>query len=293
MLEALGFGPQDSQWMAQKLDAALSRVYEGQEHTHLKANHEAFRALARLTRELENPYSTPLLENWPLANGTQYRAAFLRATNDPDERRSRREIRQLLGVANGSVDTMVTRAGLEKVDPAGSYEFGEITRRRDIEKQIRHTARRVRGYPLSIISQSSSGETREYAYRGTESTPIIAETLAGGGKVNIRYQVANRYIACTEDPPQISPVTASNSTSLDDLPNKPIQRRPRRSYFGPGYDPAWLSDQWSLALIRTGRLNYCPPNTLIDQLTGEILNPTSNPPDLLTLLRLLLPELSL
>lgn len=290
MMEALGFDTDNAAKLADRLDSALNRVYNLQDDAQIRAGSGAFRALARLTRDLENPDNTPLPENWPLANGTQYRAAFLRATNDPDARRSRSQIQKLLGVANGSVDKMVQQAGLKKAAPEGDYEVAPVTTPRNIKGQVRTAAKKIRGYPLTIISRRADGNTAERSYRGADSTSFIAESLANGGEVFVKFQVANRYLETTDKPPQAQARPQHRSIPAYHGDYDITVKSRRRTYYGPVYDPGWLRDQFALALRRTARIDYQPVPFIVDQLTGELLNPDGDPPDPHRLLRLLLPE---
>ena len=297
MMEALGYTGEAAVQLAEKLETALARVYAQQENAHKRASMLAFRKLARLTRNLESLHSTPLPEGWPLANGTQYRAAFLRATNDPNERRSRRQIRELLGIANGSVDVTVQRAGLEKASPEGDYEIEPLRSAYDLERKVRFIAGRVKGCPMSIISHHASGKVEERGYRGNDSAPYIAQSLADGAQVFIKLQVANRFQEVTDQPPAAAlplPENADESRIHHSMPPKGGGwGSRRRKFFGTGYDPMWLSDQLTLALRRVARIDYRPVPFLVDQLTGELLNPDGDPPDAHRLFVLLLPELLL
>jgi hypothetical protein len=79
---------------ASELDAAYTPVYPPQTR---RAKGGAKAELARLKRDLDDPYSTPFPDGWPLSSGANYRAAFLRALKEanPDAAHSRRQLADL------------------------------------------------------------------------------------------------------------------------------------------------------------------------------------------------------
>jgi len=303
MLHALGFDLAAAEQISAALDAALGPAYFNQDHTQEATMSAAYRTVAGLRRDLTHTASTALPAGWPLNTPAAYRAAFLRATNDPDERRSRRSIQDLLGVSNGSINTVIKQAGLQKAHANGEFAYAPLVSPYSVPAQVRTGAKQVKGYPLSIISQREDGSVAECAYNGMDSVPFVAAELNSGATVQVRYQIANRYVAYTDDPDACetgakSTDTAVTITIADDQPGEgqpqPNQPRPPKKVYGPRYNPAWVRDQLKLALIITGRLTYQPYPTLTDTHTGEVL--TTDPdvtPSAYTLLRLLLPDCEL
>ena len=287
MLHALGFDAATAQAISETLDTALETSYNEQHHMQDASKSTAYRQLAGLRRDLENPHSTPLPIDWPLNTPASYRAALLRATNDPDERRSRRSIRELVGISNGSVNAIVQHAGLEKAVPEGEYAYSPLTSPYDISMQVRNGARQVKGYPLTVISERENGEVVETAYAGHESVPFIAAELGAGAAVQVRYQVANRYVVCS-DAPVIVKTEPKTTTAT------PGSSSTQKTVYGPRYNPAWVRDQLKLALLVAGRVDYRPYPQLTDTHTGEVLCADDDGMVCAhALLRLLLPDVDL
>jgi len=222
-------------------------------------------ALGKLRASLHNPRSTPLPPGWDLSNGTKYRAAFLRATNDEGVRRSRRTIQQLLGVSNGSVGEMVRLAGLAPAVEGGEFQEAPLKQVQDIEQQVQQTARQLRGYPKALVVETAQGETVSSGYKGKESVAYIEAQMARGAQVNVQYQVANRYIELEAVPPA-SQVAAKASQPT----TRERKAKPQRTY-GPRHDPQWVYEQVALLLVRRGRLCYDKTHGYYDPHTGEIL----------------------
>lgn len=295
MLKSMGFQSDWAADLADKLHKAYRRAYCEQENIEEAMQQTALRALNRLRNDLRDEYSTPLPEDWMISNGASYRAAYLRALHNPDERLSRREIARLLGVNVSRVDKFVEQAGLARSKAQGEFEVTELRSTRDISGQIKQGARQVKGYPRSLISVSDDGEVTESSYRGDESVAFIASEMGKGNKIRVKYQVANHFVAVTEGQPEI--VTEKASTEEKPKPKCPASRRRDakspfdsvKRYYGASYNPDWLRLQLLLALVRIGRVDYRVTDReplLLDMVTGEVYV-DANAVDLL---RLLLPD---
>lgn len=267
MLQAIGMSADEAEALAPALDQAFKRAYALQEHKQLAASERALRELARLTESLERTHSTPLPTQWPLNDAAHYRAAFLRATNDPSERRSRREMCQLLGAANGSLSHLLKLAGLEKQHSEGEYEILPLRRPFDLENEARRLSGTAKGYPKWLLSYDETGAVvHKTRYNGADSQAYVLHEVAAGRDVCLQLQVANHYHATSEEPPQIERARKAGGGGSSS------SKRPR--FYGPGYDPQWVHEQLCLALQRMGRLAWAgsatQPQALLDVLTGEI-----------------------
>jgi 5S rRNA maturation endonuclease (ribonuclease M5) len=283
MLETLGFTSEEAGIFAQKLDAVLRPVYALQGDVQRKTCQAARRELNRLVKDLDAPSSTPLPPDMLVSNAAGYRAAFLRATNDPGERRSRKQIARLLGVAQSHVDVLLRRAGLRRAVKEGEYECLPLRQDENIVHQIEAGARRVHGFPKTIALEQPDGSSIEYPYfKGAAVPPVVIEQMAQGAAAFAYFQVANRYIPGEPLPPE-PPRRKAPPEALEPLAKeaetlapakKPLKRRP---YHGPSYDPEWVRDQFRLALLLAGRLRYryTPDPRLFDVVTGEILEQPS------------------
>ena len=176
MFKAVGMPATQAKAVAEHLRKACEREYL--QTPRLKRALE--RELARLRGGMRVNRSTELPAGWALGTAADYRAAFLRATNDENERRSRREIQDLLGVSNGSVGDMLRRAGLVRRVEGGEYEEHPITQPRGIEKQVTATARKVKGFPRAIVVTGTDGKQTVSGYSGADSARISPHSSKTG-----------------------------------------------------------------------------------------------------------------
>lgn len=286
----------------------LEEACEIQGQVQETASKRAQRAMVRLVTGLKQEHSTPLpYEN--LNTPLRYRAAFLRATNDPDKRRSRREICALLGISNSSVSRIVKRAGLRKLHESGEFEVVDIPRTDNFIRQVQRAARDVRGYPryLTAILPDARLIRLVFCEDVEEEVAVLYEQ---GATITVCYQVANHYISVTEtlpdpvvnetdkqktdkqnadppddsssDTPQAAQTAVTPSEGTDEATN--TRKRLSRRYFGPSHSPYWIHGQLRLLLLRTGVIRRLPGSeTLFVQMsTGDVLDD----PDLRTLMNL-------
>lgn len=292
MIAAIGFPQDEAERLAQALNMAYQPAYDAQDNQQDWMSKRALQVLNRLTQRLNDTASTPFPRHWPLDSATHYRAAFLRATNDAGQRRSRREMCELLGIANGSLKKMLHLAGLEKEQERGEYEIAEIKHADALEQQVQRLSRTLKGYPMTILAHDVQADTvSESVYHGADSQAYVARQLAEGKQIALKFQVANHYIEATSAPPQTSVPPAESARETASTPTRPPQPRPtpprkRPRWYGPTYSPYWVRDQLLLALLRMGRLRDVGYGRYVDVLTGEAFDePTAR-----QLLQVLLPH---
>lgn len=275
MLEAVGYDSGEAADLAARLDALYAPLYREHEREGERAQYHARQRLDRLRQRLNDAHSTPLPENWPVDSAARYRAAFLRATNDPQRRRSRREMADLLGVADSHLDRLISRAGLERASSEGEFEFRPMTARTEagIEQAVRAGAKAVKGFPRSFIVRTPDGLTREQRYSGEEARAAMVAALGGGSEVLVKYQVANHYRSVSDTPPEPVERPPSDPAVRETRPRHPLAVR-RRPFFGPGYDPLWVRDQFALAGVMLDRLQV-HAGLLVERDTGEIVEPVA------------------
>ena len=269
MLVALGFSPEDAAEIAPKITELAKSVLNGQEKERRKARKALQYDYQQLVASLEVTESTPLPENWPLGTAGGYRAAFFRATNDPEKRRSRSEIGKQVGIANGSIKGLVHQAGLEKAVPEGEFVIKPLEAPEFLESQVQKAARAVKGYPRSLVVNHADGRSQELFYSGGDMQPEINAFVEQGAEVAVRLQLANRFVEVTDTPPkpEIRPVQAKKPAP----PRSQPQNQPRHAFYGPGHDPQWVTEQLTLIFLRLNRLEY-RGSRLLDTRTGEIVN---------------------
>jgi hypothetical protein len=277
MLEAVGYESGEAAQIAAKLDALYTPLYREHERDGQRAAYQARTRLEQLARRLNDTTSTPLPDGWPLDSAARYRAAFLRATNDPQRRRSRREMCELLGVADSHLERLLDRAGLHRMVDEGEFEVRPVRGSSDavIEQAVREGARAVKGFPRSFIVRTPDGQTHEQRYSGPEARAAMVAALGDGGEVLVKYQVANHYESVSETPPEPAPRTPPEPglTLREPRPRYPLNAR-RRPFFGPQYDPDWVRGQFGLAGVMLRRLQVHAGN-LVDRETGEIVEPVA------------------
>lgn len=292
MLMALDFDQEDAAEVADQLAEALRRVFRIQGDAAERAAYRARRDLERLRRELENPVSTLLSPEWDISSAAKYRAAYLRATNDPHQRRSRKQIARLLGISDSRVDAMIKRAGLQRAQKEGEYEIVPLENSRAFVQQVRKAARDVKGYPKTlIIERPDESQAVEVPFRGAQSQQVAQVQLMQGAAVSVRYQVANHYVEATSSIPDPALVDPPKTRRYSKAPRRSTYKPPRAKpapFFGTGHDPAWVTAQLKLALLLLKRAVYVGryDPAFVDALTGEVLDHHSGR----DLLRLLLPD---
>ncbi len=246
MLRALGFADDQAQSLCSELADALRCGLDEVAESRFRRHRGAVRAIAALRERLDEHKSTPLPPEWTLSSAASYRAAFLRATNNPRQRRSRRQICSLLGIADSSIASVVYRAGLRARSPQGEFVERPLSPSGAVDGQIMRVARQVRGYPRYVRLVRRDRLLEQRSYTGESSHEWIRERLARGYRVLIAYQLANTYESVSSQPPPPRPVIVRSSV--------PIVKERRRSarYYGVGHSPRWLRGQWRLwsALIR-------------------------------------------
>jgi len=276
MLAALDLSAAETAECLAAVTAALAAalVEQGPDIEH--ASQRARDEWDALKRRLEGQTSTPLPENWLISNARDYRAAFLRATNDPQIRRSRREIRELLGISDGNVGAIVRHAGLQPAVLGGEFEEKALKTTVNLDVQVRKTARMVRGYPRMLVIEpvGAGGAPITLPYLAAEENgPLIDHHLAAGAKVLVRYQVANRYVIAADEPLPARERPINSVKVASSRTEQSVKKVTRRPFFGPGHDPLWVRDQLLLGLLKSGRLRLLRPGDqrLLDTYTGEIL----------------------
>jgi hypothetical protein len=265
--------------------------------------------LDQVRASLDDDHSTPLPEEFTLGKAGDYRAAFLRATNDPTERRSRRQIARLIGVSDASVGVMVNRAGLVRAHSEGEYEYRSVVAPGHVHAVARRGAREVQGFPRALVADYDDGRRREQPYEpdhpaaAAASIAFVGAHLSAGARVSIKFQVANKYErreVMKQEPRQRSAnrateraaapgandhVTAGDHALAGDRPDvqdvpdvsdaeKPARRPAVRPFYGPGFNPAWVEAQMRLAitLLEPERYAWRGEFDLLDTSTGEIFH---------------------
>lgn len=265
MLEALGFEAPPA------LAAALSNAY-GEQLTADSAAH--YQAAIREYRDLKNDlcwqFSAPLPQGWPLSSGANYKASFRRALEeiDPDSQRSVGQIAALVGVSRRSVQALHRRAGLKA---EAQFEERRLLSAANTPQQVRKGAYEVRGRAMRLIVHTADGRRLERGYDMASAQGFVEEQLAAGGQVFVRYQTANKYKIVRAGPPPVPKrsLVAGQRAASAAAPRPACPAKAR--YYGPGYDPEWVSAQLRLGLeaVRSERYGW-HGTALVDKTTGEL-----------------------
>lgn len=272
MLAAIGEGDGVSTQLAALFDG-LDEVFQQQAQ---KISTKVSKSLAQLRASLQiDTYSSQLPDNWTFSNATEYRAGLLRATNDPMERRSRREIQRLLGVSNGSVGKMVDAAGLKKASPDGEFVTKKLDIRQDAAWAVREAAYQAKGFPRIVNITEPDGSEISIPYNGEETHPTMQDAAARGASVQVVYQVANRYIEKTAYQPKQRPAPPACEGPEDDVmdlvePRKPRKARPQ-PFYGASHDPAWVREQLALLLCLSRGYVAHSEGVWVHPATGELV----------------------
>jgi 5S rRNA maturation endonuclease (ribonuclease M5) len=265
MFEAAGFSRDEAVEIANHLLKKYTHVYDTPT-LQAKLTYE----LESLHVNLDNTHSTSLPAGWSLANGMDFRAAFLRATNNRNQRRSRREIMKLTGISNGGLDALVRRAGLERRSETGEYESVEVKSPKQIEQQVKRGARQVKGYPRSFHVDFADGRYETVVYNAETCQTVIPQYITDGATVRVVYQVANHFEFASDEPiPAPPPKPQSQRQGQPQTRHTP--RKPRTAVYGPVHDPMWVAEQMRLLLKINGRLVVGECDNCIDPRTGEVI----------------------
>ncbi len=264
MFVVAGFAEVEAERIAAQLRAAYPDAYPDE-----RLQKHVSDEVGKVHHGLQSKMSTPLPQGWSLANGSDYRAAFLRATNDEKQRRSRREIRELIGVSNGSVGEMVRRAGLQRKEAHGEFETVALQHPQNVDRQVERAGYEVAGYPRAVVIDHPKGEQETLIYRGEQTHELMSEQIAAGAQVSVRFQVANHYVELNVIPPP--------KPKTDIPPRAAAPRRRRKSaFFAPMHDPVWVAGQLALLLVMLERFRYLPEkDAYLCVQSGEVYeNPT-------------------
>ena len=252
------------------LNNLLSPIYQNKEQS--RATRNAHKTYHRLATALSTDYhSTPLP---PVSSATAYRAALLSATNNPNQRRSRREIAALLGISDRSVDKMLRLAGLQRAVEGGEFEVEPLTDAQNIIGDVKSAASDVNGYPKSVIVNTPEGERLEQGYHGEDSVAFITTQIAAGAEVFIKLQVANRYVTMQEQPPTITHKPKAVLKRHSVVQRKRTLKRALKRHYGPTYNPQWVFRQFRLALLllHPTLWQQLDEGRLMNITTGEIIH---------------------
>ena len=264
MFLAAGFDRDEAAEIAAQLQQMYTDAYDNPQLQQKLA-----RELESLRQDLSNTYSTPLPAGWSLVNGQDYRAAFLRATNNRNTRRSRREIMRLTGVSNGGLDALVKRAGLKRRSETGEYESVPVKSPSHVEQQVKRAARQVKGYPRSFKVDFADGRQETVVYNAETCQTVIPQYIIEGATVRVVYQVANRFEVASDEP---IPVERKPQPQRKPCPDAaPAQRKPRTAVYGPKHDPAWVAEQVRLLLEMKALLIAGDCDKCVDPRTGEVI----------------------
>jgi hypothetical protein len=310
MLAVVDFDAEEAQDYAAQLDLRVEDWVESLDDLARARYQQAVRRAAgdfdQVRASLDDDHSTPLPEEFTLGKSGDYRAAFLRATNDPTERRSRRQIARLIGVSDASVGVMVNRAGLVRAHSEGEYEYRSVVAPGHVHAVARRGAREVQGFPRALVADYDDGRRREQPYEpdhpaaAAAAIAFVGAHLSAGARVSIRFQVANKYerrevmkqepcprsagraTAQAAAPGATDHPTAADHSPAGDLPDvpdvpdaeKPARRPAVRPFYGPGFNPAWVEAQMRLAitLLEPERYAWRGEFDLLDTSTGEIFH---------------------
>ncbi|MBL8118233.1 MAG: toprim domain-containing protein [Anaerolineae bacterium] len=279
MMTALGCDAQQAEAFSTELADVFRPVFAQQEHRERRAAWLVERRYQSIVTSLKDDSSTPLPSAWPLKNAATYRAAFLRATNDPRRRRSRRSLRQLLGVSEGSLGHLISLAGLEPVNREGEFEYLPLPPCPDISRTVQDMAGHVGGYPRGVSVESPVRGKLECVYEGAATEDFIRDHWATGSTVYVRFQVANRYVSVADEPllTAAPPAPPQPRVAASPPPAPPLQDSPAPgAYYGPTYNPGWVYAQLVLALrlLASERWRWgsvAGQATLLDLTTGELI----------------------
>jgi Toprim-like len=280
--EVLGYTRAKAESIEEELTRLLQPVFQKQGHAERFSERVAKGVFDRLKRSLVDMKSTPLPSEWTYPNASEYRAAYARAIKEAEPARdlSLREWSSTLGVSVRSVSTCLKRAGIACV-----AQFQERVITSPVEAQ--EVGYQIKGYPRQVIASAPGEKPREYRY----DPERLAEDVAAGYEVVVRYQTANRQVIQTGGQPGrlARPKKAEKPLPHPEAPKPVVEDKspvPRpEPYLGPGYDPtyvhAWLVHALALAkdyaVDREGRV--------IDTKTGEVVADGATDQDLLALLR--------
>ena len=281
MMTALGYSQEEAKSLIVDLEALYRNLPQDAVQAGFRAGRVALRVIAKLKASLEDTHSTPLETDIPLSNAKIYRQVLLRATNNADERRSRRDIQNLIGVSHGSVTTYIAGAGLAKASENGEYEVESLQYADDLAGNVKRMAYNVRGRPMTIISQCDDGKTVESPYRGHDSQTYVRSQMAQGKNISIKFQVANHYVPIGEisapEPRQRPSARPVNPSASAPKPTRKVGNY--STHFGRTHSTEWVRDQVILGLLKSGRLTYKHGKNpvYIDQMTGEMFNADVSP----------------
>lgn len=256
--------------VANELHQTLQPAFDIQENVQRWTSQRATAHFERIARSLDDLHSTPLPTGWPLNNAKAYREAFAHVVAGGGQR-SRRELCDLLGVKNTALSGVLERAGIEQSEP--QYAEVQITSVDNFERQVERIGRyTVKGMPCEVRAELPDGRVLRREY-GPHSAHLAADTFAAGGRIYIKFRIANKQIVVRDTPPEPSERRESSGSSSS---------TPRTTrHYGPTYSQTWLVAQYWLALKLLGWVQR-GDDRLINPTTGEVAHRDMTPLALLT-----------
>lgn len=264
---------------------ALEPIFELQDQAQRRATERANILIQRWTSNLDRKRVTPLPEGFPVNSASSYRAAFLRGLVETEGElpRTRRMLCDLLGLSNSSLDAIYKKAGLKAEIQEQDVPLNVAI---PLEHSIQQVSREFRGHPMGLIAVGSDGKTCTYDHRSSDASDFVDYCKRKNHKVYLRIRTPS--IHRITDAESITKEPSRKKRILSRLPVKEKQDQIRKekwpSYFGPGYNPAWLLDQLIQALHQLTIYRICDGRTLLDSTTGEILLRNTPPRLILELL---------
>jgi hypothetical protein len=261
--EALGYSETEARALAEELTGQLQPIFSAQHHAERFGERRAKIEYEQLQRALAEARSTPLPGGCTYRNASQYRAVFARAIKEaqPERDLSLKAWAALLGVSERSVSAILKRAGIACI---AQYQERAVT---SVEEAQR-LGYVLKGYPRQLISAAPDGKPREYRY----DPERLAQELAAGRAVTVRYQTVNKQVLGGEMP-LTAKARSAPATRLAPQKARVVAPKPKRSvpYFEPGHAPGYVRAWLAQALDLSKGYTLQPDGRLLDLSTGEII----------------------
>lgn len=225
-------------------------------------------AYTRLARGLEQQRSSPLPSGWTYRNAAECAACFARAIVEaqPGVQRSRTQFARIIGRSERNVDAVLARADVVQQPQTVERPIASVQEFTAIERAYDSTQA---GYPVAILSIRRDSQVVAARRFDPHEQTFVAQELARGATVAIRYQQANRQVVAETPLPDEPKLVRQRVRPTE---KKSVPARPR--FFGAGYDPVWVM-QWLITLLEQVTTWRQRGGQLVNQETGELLPRTA------------------
>ena len=256
---------------AKALEMALKPLYEAQKQSYRRLVHKCEEIIARHEADLADQQATPLPTNWKIRKKSDLPAGKARVIFEAEgKNHSRSQWAELLGISNGSVGTVLDRAGIKRTARI---------------KRVKATSKR------DLLTKAGKENARIMRVETDEGSQRFDAAMLISGEVIATLQPPAKHEISSDEQPEIRPTPAKPQVSSE--PETKSERAENMEKPGNWHKASWDPQfrYWELVKICRLKHGYKVKEGvgIYDPKTGEIWsNPSFN--DLVSLITEVKPD---